>query len=34
MLAIDFMQTNQKSNQTIWIEGKYNGTGTTKLTNV
>ena len=33
MLVIIFMQTKQKHNQTIWIEGKYNER-TTGLNNV
>ena len=33
-VVIDFMQTNQKHNQTIWTEGKYNGNGTTRFNDV
>ena len=28
------MQMKQKSNQTTWIEGKYNDNGTTRLNDV
>jgi len=34
MLVIIFMQMKQKLNQTTWIEGKYNGNGTTRFNNV